>query len=210
MTALAVAAPLFCVMDVFALKAYPKRTWDIPILRRVIPGTILGIVLGSLALGWMPTEIVAVSVAFIAIVFSVKWLLDRYRSPDGAQTAGFHLPASSGVYWGGLSGITSALAHSGGPPIAVYLLSQKMQKSVYAGTSVIYFAIGNAIKLVPYIVLGLISMPSLLASVIVAPVIPLGIFIGRKLHDRLSQDALYTICYLFTILAAVRMGASAF
>jgi len=44
------------------------------------------------------------------------------------------------------SGITTMVAHSGGPPLAMYLLPLGLGKEVYAGTTSLFFTVGNATK----------------------------------------------------------------
>lgn len=51
--------------------------------------------------------------------------------------------------WFAFSGLTSTIAHAGGPPLSVYLLPQQLEKAVLVGTTVIFFAVINAVKLVP-------------------------------------------------------------
>ena len=51
-----------------------------------------------------------------------------------------------GLFWGVITGFTSFVSHSGGPPYQVYALPLKMTKTVFAGTSTIAFAIINAVK----------------------------------------------------------------
>ena len=51
------------------------------------------------------------------------------------------------------SGITTMVAHSGGPPLAMYLLPLGLSKEIYAGTTSLFFTIGNATKAVPWLLL---------------------------------------------------------
>ena len=45
------------------------------------------------------------------------------------------------------------VAHSGGPPLAMYLLPLGLRKEVYAGTTSLFFTVGNATKAVPWLLL---------------------------------------------------------
>ena len=45
------------------------------------------------------------------------------------------------------------VAHSGGPPLAMYLLPLGLSKAVYAGTTSLLFTVGNATKAVPWLLL---------------------------------------------------------
>ena len=56
--------------------------------------------------------------------------------------------------WGTMTGYTTFVAHSGGPPLAIYLLPQRLDKTVFAGTSAVVFMLANIAKQVPYLYLG--------------------------------------------------------
>jgi hypothetical protein len=45
------------------------------------------------------------------------------------------------------------VAHSGGPLLAMYLLPLGLSKEVYAGTTSLFFTVGNATKAVPWLLL---------------------------------------------------------
>jgi hypothetical protein len=49
------------------------------------------------------------------------------------------------------SGITTMVAHLGGPPLAMYLLPLGLGKEIYAGTTSLFFTVGNATKLLPWL-----------------------------------------------------------
>ena len=95
-----------------------------------------------------------------------------------------HRDGVAGVFWGGASGFTSTLAHAGGPPFAVYMLPQRLDKTLLAGTSVVFFLVVNYVKLVPYAFLGQLNPGNLAAALIFAPLAPLGIWLGVWLHRR--------------------------
>ena len=66
-----------------------------------------------------------------------------------------------GLFWGTVSGFTSFVSHAGAPPYQMYVLPQRLEKMVYAGTTTILFAVVNAVKLVPYWALGQLSLANL-------------------------------------------------
>jgi uncharacterized protein len=46
------------------------------------------------------------------------------------------------------------VAHSGGPPLVMYLLPLGLSKEIYAGTTSLFFTVGNATKAVPWLLLA--------------------------------------------------------
>jgi uncharacterized membrane protein YfcA len=103
------------------------------------------------------------------------------------------------------SGVTTMVAHSGGPPLAMYLLPLGLSKEVYAGTTSLFFTVGNAIKAVPWLLLvkpegnvWILMAASLLA-------IPAGVWLGWRLHGRLDQQQVFRACYGLLVVTALKL-----
>jgi uncharacterized protein len=96
-----------------------------------------------------------------------------------------------GVFWGVISGLTSFVSHSGAPPYQVYVLPQRLEKIVYAGTSTIVFACINGAKLVPYWALGQLNPESLKAALALMPFGALATFLGVRLVRILPERAFF-------------------
>src|SRR5262245_64305586 len=79
------------------------------------------------------------------------------------------------------------VAHSGGPPLAIYLLPLGMAKMVYAGTTSLFFTVGNAMKAAPWLLLvkPTSSIRALMGVCVLT--VPMGVWAGWTLHQRLDQ-----------------------
>ncbi|HEY8941627.1 MAG TPA: sulfite exporter TauE/SafE family protein, partial [Cellvibrio sp.] len=111
----------------------------------------------------------------------------------------------AGSFWGSVAGYVSYIAHAGGPPVAIYLLPQHLSKSALAGTTILFFAIINFIKLIPYVWLGQINGESFYTSLVLLPLAPLGVMLGVYLHHRVSDKIFYWISYGFLFLAGIKL-----
>jgi uncharacterized membrane protein YfcA len=196
-----VVAPLVCLMDVFALGRFGPRTWSRPDLIWLLPSLVVGIGLGYLFFTRVDPNLVALVIAAITLAFAADWFLRGRRAPPR------NLPVSPPLasVAGAASGFTTFVAHAGGPPIAMYLLRRGLHKSVYAGTTIAIFTLGNAIKLVPYSVLALARPATIWIALVLAPVVPFGVWAGRYLHDRLEQSRLFFWCYVLLVFAAGKL-----
>jgi uncharacterized membrane protein YfcA len=96
---------------------------------------------------------------------------------------------------GSASGIATMVAHSGGPPISMYLLALDLSKEAHVSTSGIVFAVANVAKLVPWLLLARPSYALWSLTALCALVVPLGVWMGWHLHQRLEQRALFRACY---------------
>jgi len=186
-----IVLPILCAMDIFGLLAY-RNNWSRHHVRVLIPGALLGIVLGALAFGVVPVEWVRLLIGLIAVTFTLnRWF-------DLAQRLGAKAGKPGplvGFLSGATSGLTSTMAHAGGPPLLVYLLPQRMEKTVFVGTSVVFFAIVNYLKLIPYGLLGQLSTNNLGLSLLFAPLAPLGIWLGLRLERRIPEKPFYRLSY---------------
>jgi uncharacterized membrane protein YfcA len=111
----------------------------------------------------------------------------------------------AGAFWGGMSGFTSTLAHAGGPPFAVYMLAQRLDKTVLVATSAVFFLVLNYVKLVPYYLLGQLNPGNLTFALLYSPLAPLGIWLGVWLHRRLSERLFYQVSYTLLFATGVKL-----
>ena len=195
----ALLAPLFVVMDLFALRYWTPTTWSKPDLRSLLPGLIIGIAAGTALLTILDSRAVAIAMALITLAFAGFWFLGGGKTVPKQRSAGKALAAGVG------SGITTMVAHSGGPPLALYLLSLGLPKALYAGTTSIFFTIGNVIKIIPWLWVAQPSMELWLMMLICIPVIPIGVWLGWRLHERLDKQQLYRLCYLLLVVTALKL-----
>jgi uncharacterized membrane protein YfcA len=196
--AAAILLPLLCLMDLINCWAY-RRRWHRRNLAVMIPGAAAGIAVGALSIGHLDERHVALIVGVIAIVFGLR----HFIGPRRIEPVGVH--RAKGAFWSGVSGFTSFLAHAGSPPINVYLLPQFLDKTLYVGTTVIFFAAVNYMKLVPYAWLGQFSPENLGTSLVLVGLVPLSVWIGLKLHHRLDTVVFYRLCYGFLVVLGVKL-----
>jgi uncharacterized membrane protein YfcA len=188
-------------MDAFALGSFTPKTWSKPDLLWLVPSIVVGIGLGYVFFTLVDARLVAAAIGGITLLFTVDWFL------RGRKVAPRNLPVSPplALAAGTAAGFTTFVAHAGGPPVAMYLLRRGLHKTVYAGTTIALFTLGNVIKLVPYGALALARPSTIYAALALAPAVPLGVWAGKYLHDRLEQNRLFFWCYLILMFAAAKL-----
>jgi len=162
--AAAIMLPIMIVQDTAALWVYRKE-WNGRILVIVIPGAVLGIGAAWLLAAYISDAAVRVFIGVTTIGFVLYSSIGPARI---AREAGSPAVAS-GIFCGAFSGFTSTLCQAGGPPFQIYLLSQKLSKMTFVGTTAIFFAILNALKVIPYFALGQFSTQGLGTSLALLP-----------------------------------------
>lgn len=199
--AAAVLLPILCVMDLVGLWAYRGR-WIWPELRLLIPASMAGIAVGALLFGFMSAASVRIIVGVVAIVFTLHYAYSTRRKLDAALP---HFPPAAGIAAGAAGGFTSFIAHSGGPPISMYLLRRPLDRTDFVATTVLLFAAINYVKLLPYGWLGQLSTENLLTSLVLAPLAPVGVYTGVWLHRRVSDSFFFRLMYVLLFVVGCKL-----
>lgn len=178
-TAVGLILPIMLVQDAVAVYLY-RAEFDPSILRRMIPGGVLGVAIAYAAASHVPEWGVQILLGVLSIVFSVWQGIVHLRGVPGVAPAPRHdrlLALTAGT--GG--GFASAIAHAGSPPFQIYVMPKRLRKEVYVGTSVMFFAALNLMKLPSYAALGLFSTQTLWTSALFIPLAVLASWAGAWL-----------------------------
>ena len=190
--AIGLMLPLLMLIDLATLRPYWRR-WSWPDSRLLILGGVPGVAIGVLLFRVADADLLRLLIGVISLAF-VAWNL--------AQGAGLirpfanRLPASAGLSAGVVAGFTSFVSHAGGPPAAIYLLSQKLDKTTYQASTVVVFWAINIVKFVPYAFLGMFTLETGFANLALAPIALLGAWAGVRLHDIVSERAFFALTYI--------------
>jgi len=201
--AAALLLPIFVVSDWFGLYAY-RHEFDRRNLMILIPAAIAGIGIGWLSSAVVSDRMVGLLIGVIGIAYCVNaWRL-RHRPPPPRPA---DIPR--GLFWGAIAGFTSFVSHSGGPPYQVYVLPQKLSKTVFAGTTTITFAAINLVKLLPYWQLGQLPLANLKISLLLMPVAVAGTFIGVWLVRVIPHRTYFVLIHVALFLLSIKLVADA-
>lgn len=197
--AAAIMLPLLIFIDVVNVWRY-RGSFSSEHLVILLPGAMLGIVVGMFTWQYLNVATLRLGIGCLALFFVARHFLQLARKrPNGklGKIAGFCL--------GSVSGLTSFVAHAGGPPVDAYVLSQKLDKTKIVATNVYFFFVVNLVKTVPYFFLGQFSAVNLKTSLVLAPLVPVGVLVGYFLHGKISQAAFMKIAYFFLTFAGFKL-----
>ena len=188
--AAAILLPILCLMDLVSLWAY-RGKWVWPELSWLLPSSLIGIVVGTLLFDRMSPEVIRLMLGIVAISFTLHhWIANRLA---GARQKLY--PRSVGIVAAATSGFTSFVAHSGGPPLGMYLLRRGLDRTRFVATTVVFFTMVNYIKLIPYGWLGQLDATNLKTSLLLAPLAPIGVGAGVWLHNRVNDRLFFQLAY---------------
>ncbi len=199
--AAAILLPILCLMDVFALWAY-RGKWILSEVRILVPASLIGIGAGTLLFEYMSPAIIRLILGFVAIVFTLNhWF---HLTTKGNLERSVY-PPLVGTIAAATAGFTSFIAHAGGPPLDMYLLRRKLDRTRFVGTTVVFFAVTNYVKLLPYAWLGQLDISNLSTSLVLAPLAPIGIGLGVWLHRRVSDRIFFHFVYTMLFVVGIKL-----
>lgn len=201
--AAALLLPIFVATDLVGLWLY-RKIYSPRNLAILIPTGILGVAIGWVVAAHISDVFVGMLVGLTGIAFCLRAWLAR-NAPAIAKPA--DLPG--GVLWGTLTGFTSFVSHSGAPPFQMYVLPQKLEKLVFAGTSTITFAVINAAKIVPYWELNSFAAVDAKLALLVLPVGIAGTFAGAKLTRVIPDGLFFRLVQVMLLVISLKLVGDA-
>src|SRR5687768_632409 len=195
--------PLLILGDLIAVWQY-RHLFSLNIVKKLLPGTLVGVVLGGLLLGWFESQQEEVAAALIRLEIGFECVLlvglHWWRVSRGLGDTVYTPTPMASFAVGAFAAISSTLAHAAGPIIALYLLPQKLDRQLFVGTCAIYFFILNNAKLPAYYLSGLFDNVSPVTTLRYVAILIVGAVFGYWLNRRLSDRLFSTIVYLITFL----------
>jgi uncharacterized protein len=197
--AAAIMLPILIAMDWAGVWAY-RREWSAANLKILLPAATIGILLAWQTAAFVTDAHVKLLVGVIGVVFALDWWLGLRpnTAAPGPKTV-------KGSIFGAISGFTSFVSHTGGPPYAVYMLPQRLPNAIYAGTAVMFFTAVNLIKVPPYFLLGQFSIETMKLSLLLAIPGTLAVIAGIWLTRRVPPEPFYKVVYGFLLVISSKL-----
>jgi uncharacterized membrane protein YfcA len=199
--AAAILLPILIAQDVVAVAAF-RKSWDGSVLAAMLPGAAVGIGLGWLLAARISSDAVMAALGAISILFGAFRLVAERGGRIAPSSAS---PAWVGSLFGIAAGFTSQIAHAGGPPFQMWVMPRKLERDVFVGTSALFFAVVNWIKVPAYVALGQFTRDNAMAAAVLLPVAVLASLAGVKLVRKVSMERFYVIVYVLMIVAGGKL-----
>ncbi len=168
-------------------------------------GIVIGIPLGAALLKHGESTLVLALLGGFLVAAGTAFLALPGRRP-------IRWPLWSGPPVGVLSGLLTGLFGTGGPPLIIYYHLGGLDKTAFRGNLMTIFLLKTVIRVPAYFIAGLVTIPRLWSSLFTLPAVLLGIWIGHRIHVRLSDDTFRKLVSLLLgaigILLLLRIGWS--
>jgi uncharacterized membrane protein YfcA len=192
--------PMLVMADVLGVWYYHRHaSWSH--LKILFPWAALGVILGTVVGKYIDDSVFRIIMAVIILSSVVVMLwLERGHKEDVPHQKSFAI--TTGV----LGGFTSMVGNLAGTVMAVYLLSIRLPKNVFIGTTAWFFMATNWFK-VPFHVFSwkTITLNTFLLDLITLPFIILGAYLGIIVVKALSEKTYRWFIIIMTIVAAIFM-----
>ncbi|MDB5441618.1 MAG: hypothetical protein JWM33_4045 [Caulobacteraceae bacterium] len=198
--AAAILLPLMIVQDAAGVWAF-RRQFDAGILKLMLPASALGIFLGFALARFVSTHAVELAVGLVSILFATRQLWIEFHGIEN-RPGGPIFGAACGVF----AGFTSQIAHAGGPPFQMYVMPKKLPYDVFVGTTAIFFAVTNWLKVPAYVALGQFTRETGLIDLALLPIAVISTLLGVLLVRRVSGKAFYTATYILLLPVGLRLA----
>jgi uncharacterized membrane protein YfcA len=194
--AAALILPILITQDAISVYVY-RRDWDSWNLKVMLPGALAGMAIGWLLASHLSDALVRIIISVIGLAFVANtWLRRNSVEPHTAT-------AVNGVIWGGVSGFTSFMTQGGGPPFQVHVLPQRLPKLVLVGTTTMFFAVINVLKIGPYFLLAQFTAKNFVTSLLLLPIAVLANFAGIWMVRVTPTGIFYQIAYVLLFFVSL-------
>lgn len=200
--------PLLILCDMNAIYHHRRNVVWRTLLQVYLP-SIVGILIGAYVWWKLGQEEVArfrdwirCAVGLLGIVFGLYILAKEYSMRWVSDHKG---GMKSALVTGVAAGFTSTIAHAAGPIVSLFVFSQGLGKTLFVGTVAWTFTFINLTKLPFYIGVGLIDRDALLFGACLVWLIPIGSWLGRWMHYRVSELWFNRVIMVLTIISGLRL-----
>lgn len=193
--------PMLVLADVFGVWYYHRHASWLH-LKKLFPWAALGVGAGTMLGNYIDDSVFKLIMASTIVVSVVIMLwLERLGEPEQVPDQKWFAQAT-----GVAGGFTSMVGNLAGSVMSVYLLSVRMPKNAFIGTTAWFFLVVNWFK-VPFHVFAwnTITWNTVLLDLLTLPVILLGAWLGILVVRRLSDTAYRWFIIVMTLMAAIGM-----
>jgi uncharacterized membrane protein YfcA len=196
--AIGLLLPILMIADAFAVASHWKR-WDWRLIILLMPGAVLGVTIGTFFITNAPTGELKMVLGIIVLLFALYKLFEaRLFSTLAYEAKDWH-----GILVGTVAGFSSALAHTGGPPVSIYLLMRRVPTHIFNATSALFFAILNLVKVPYYIYAHLFDFQQMRGLIWLFPLLPLGVWGGKWAANKIRREVFEKVIVVLLAVTAL-------
>ena len=161
---------------------HARRQADVPELARLLPFTLVGLALGVTLLVRLPQDTTLLALGLFVCVFALSVV---FRGSAARRVGpGWAVPA------GIAGGLIGGLFGTGGPPYVMYIAGRITEPAARRATISLMVVLNVGLRVGVFALAGLLASHALWVAVpLLMPVAWVGVWVGHRVHVRLSPAA---------------------
>lgn len=195
--------PMLCFSDIIAV-VYYRRTAEWKYVFKLLPSAIAGFFLAVAVDKMIPAdEFQRLMAVCIFVGLAVMCRTEKKGTNSNIHSAWWYAPL-----FGLMGGFTTMIGNAAGPVMSVYLLSMRLPKYAFVGTSAWFFLVVNYLKLPLQIFvwdniswgtlyLNMLTIPCMVAGAI------LGVYFVKKVAEKTYRIFIIAVTVLSTLMLLV-------
>jgi uncharacterized membrane protein YfcA len=199
-----VLVPLNVLLSFYIVSRYHDLIEPTFLLKKILPFMGIGLVIGLLIFNVLQGNTLKKIYGVLVFILSVRELLKIRQQSE--ITIIKKLSATESTIWLLASGIIHGIYASGGPLLVYAMSSFSFTKAAFRSNLSVIWLILNSVLSVTYAQTGKINSETLKLSLMLLPVLPLGIFIGEILHHRINEKVFRTFIFSLLLLAGITLA----
>lgn len=197
---LTVSVPLMSSLDLFAATSTALRNrahvaW--PEFRMLAPAATIGIALGATLLLNLPATPALLALGVFVTLYGVYVLSGARRLRQAPAWVAWPTGVAGGVF--------SAMFGTGGPIYMVFLSARIQDKGALRATASLMVTLSVWLRIAVFAATGVLHAPLLLLVAALLPVMALGLYLGQRLHQRLSSAGVLRLIAALLVINGVTL-----
>jgi len=208
-TLLPVLVPLNILLSLYIVFRYHQHIEKEILLKKILPFMGIGLVIGLMIFSILQGNTLKKIYGVLVLILSVRelYLISQKKKKEKSEesTEVKKLSGFESSLWLLGSGIIHGIYASGGPLLVYAMSSFQFNKATFRSNLSVIWLILNSILVVTYYQTGKITPETIKLSLMLLPVLPLGIFTGEMLHHRINETTFRTFIFSLLILAGITL-----
>ncbi|MCL2318526.1 MAG: sulfite exporter TauE/SafE family protein [Treponema sp.] len=191
--------PLLCFADVLAVLYYHSHAeWKY--IAKLLPWSLAGFGVALLVDKLVPVQAFKYLMGGSILAGLVVMVWNDHRGKEKPPPSSWWFSAVFGI----AGGFSTMIGNVAGPIMAVFLLSMRLPKNSYVGTTAWFFLIVNFLKLpIQIFFWNNISLKTLLFDVTLIPVVILGTVLGVYLVKKIPEPFYRKLIVVLTLVSTI-------
>ena len=205
MPLLAFMFPLSFIVPVLGLLSYSGTIMQSIQLRKqvawrdmlpLLPFSLLAIFIAIWLLINVDANNLVIALGVFIFLYSIYSLLPLPVYAGGRRWA---------ILAGSCGGMVGALFGTGGPFYVAYLKMRQLEKGPFRATIAMIFLVDGGARIVGYTLSGLYTVQTLWLTLVLLPVLFLGMYVGHHLHIHIDQKRFNQVISVILMLSALML-----